>query len=143
MDTTTMLVLSKNITIQDNIKAVYYGYRQQLNDKGELVDVITPMSDNEGKPVMRALSIKVALTDTFIKDNKDKQFPLYVKVDTNKKDEKGNSYAFVTVDKDASGKIRRDKYGKKHLVLVINKSEEVTEAPRKTYTLDDLDTFEG
>lgn len=143
MDTTTMLVLSKDI-IQDNRKfTVYYGYRQQVNDKGELVDVVTPMSDKDGKPVMRTLSIKVALTDTFIKDNKDKQFPLYVKVDLNKKDEKGNSYAFVTVDKDGSGKIRKDKLGKKHLVLVINKSEEVIEAPRKTYTLDDLDTFEG
>ena len=139
----TLLVLSKEVTKDNHKFTVYYGYRQDKNDKGEFVDRLTPITDKEGKPAMISKSIKVALTAEFIEKHKDKQFPLFITLDMNKKGKDGKSVAYVTVDKDSSKKVRKDKNGNKHLILVIKDAEAVAEAPRKSYSLDDLDTFNG
>lgn len=143
MDKETLLVLSKEVTKDNHKFTVYYGYRQDKNEKGEFVDRLTPITDKEGKPAMISKSIKVALTDEFLNKHSDKAFPLFVTLDMNKKDKEGKSLAYVTVDKDANKKVRKDKNGNKHLILIIRDAEEVIEAPRKSYSLDDVDTFNG
>ena len=49
---------------------------------------------------------------------------------------------YVTVDKDKDKKARKDKYGRKHLILIIRDAE-FKEMPRKSYSLEDLDSFAG
>ena len=139
----TMLVLSKEVTKDNHKFTVYYGYRQDVNEKGEFIDRKTTTIGNDGKPVTISKSIKVALTDSFLKKHEGKSFPLLVTIDMDKKDKQGHSLAYVTVDKDSNKVVRKDKNGKKHLILVIKDAEEVIEAPRKSYSLDDVDTFEG
>lgn len=139
----TMLVLSKEVSKDNHKFTVYYGYRQDKNEKGEFVDRQTTTIGNDGKPVTISKSIKVALTEDFLKKHEGKSFPLFVTIDMDKKDKEGKSLAYVTVDKDSNKVVRKDKNGKKHLILVIKEAEEVIEAPRKSYSLDDVDTFEG
>lgn len=138
-----MLVLSKEVSKDNHKFTVYYGYRQDKNEKGEFVDRLTTTIGNDGKPVTISKSIKVALTEDFIKKYNDRHFPLFVTLDMDKKDKQGHSLAYVTVDKDSNKNVRKDKNGKKHLILVIKDAEEVIEAPRKSYSLDDVDSFEG
>ena len=143
MDKRYMLVLSKEITKDNNKFTVYYGYRQDKNEKGEFVDRKTMITDENGQPKEISRPIKVALAKSFLDANKDKSFPLFVTLDMSKKDKEGNSVAYVNVDRDSNKNVRKDKNGKKHLILVIKEAEEVIEAPRKSYSLDDVDTFNG
>lgn len=124
---------------------VYYGYRQQQDKDGNISDVVTPTTDKDGKPAMKAIPIKVKLAEGFIKKVEKATFPLLLTLDTERKvtmnNEQKDSF-YITVDKDKDKKARKDKYGKKHLILIIRDAE-YTEMPRKSYSLDDLDTFEG
>ena len=124
---------------------VFYGYRQQQDSEGNISDVLTPGVDSEGKPTMKAMPIKVKLAESFIKKVEQAAFPLLLTLDDSKKvsingEEKDSFY--VTVDKDKDKKARKDKYGKKHLILIVRDADFV-EMPRKSYSLDDLDSFEG
>lgn len=143
MDIKTMLVLSKKVNVDDQEFEVYYGYRQDKNKDGEFVDRLTPVVDKEGKPAMISKSIKIALAGEFLDSVKDKTFPLFVTIDMDKVDENGRKVNYVTIDKDSNKNVRKDKNGNKHLILIIRKAEEVIEAPRKSYSLDDVDTFNG
>ena len=70
------------------------------------------------------------------------EFPIRMELDTNHKLKDGRDSFFVTVDKDANKKVRKDKYGKRHLVCVIREPISMTPVERKTYSLADLDDFE-
>lgn len=124
---------------------VYYGYRQQQDKEGNISDVLTPMQDSEGKPIMRAIPIKVKLAESFIKKVEKASFPLLLTLDEDKKVDingvESDSF-YVTVDKDKDKKARKDKYGRKHLILIIRDAE-FKEMPRKSYSLEDLDSFAG
>ena len=124
---------------------VFYGYRQEQNKDGTYSDVLTPVIDKEGKPAMKAIPIKVRLSEDFNKKVEKLTFPLLLTLDTDKKvtidGQEKDSY-YVTVDKDKDKKARKDKYGKKHLILIVRDAE-YQELPRKSYSLDDLDSFEG
>ena len=124
---------------------VFYGYRQQQDKEGNISDVLTPITDKDGHPQMRAIPIKVKLSETFMKKVENATFPLLVTLDNERKvvfnNEEKDSF-YVTVDKDKDKKARKDKYGKKHLILIIRDAE-YQELPRKSYSLDDLDSFEG
>ena len=123
----------------------YYGYRQQQDKDGNLSDVVTMTTDAEGKPLAKAMPIKVKLGQDFVKKVENASFPLLLTLDTEKKvlinNEEKDSF-YVTVDKDKEKKARKDKYGKKHLILIVRDADFV-EMPRKSYSLDDLDSFEG
>lgn len=124
---------------------VYYGYRQQQDKEGNITDVLTPITDEKGAPTMKAIPIKVKLSEDFVKKTKDLSFPLLLTLDTDRKVKLGNEERdsfYVAVDKDKDKKARKDKYGKKHLILIIRDAE-IKEMPRKSYSLDDLDSFEG
>ena len=51
----------------------------------------------------------------------------------------GNDSFFLTMDKDIDKKPRLDKYGKKHLVLVVREWKSIEEAPTTSYRFDDLE----
>ena len=124
---------------------VFYGYRQQEDKDGNISDVVTPITDKEGKPAMKALPIKVKLSEDFNKKVEKLPFPLLLTLDSDRKvtinGEKKDSF-YVTIDKDKDKKVRKDKYGRKHLILIIRDAE-YKEMPRKSYSLEDLDSFEG
>ena len=77
-------------------------------------------------------------------------FPLVMKVDDEAtlqiKDKEGNDKVIrackLKIDRDANGNPRLDKYGKRHLVCVINQVLEVSEAPNREITWDDVMDFE-
>lgn len=124
---------------------VYYGYRQQQDQEGNISDVLTPITDKDGKPAMKAIPIKVKLSEDFTKKVEKAIFPLLLTLNSDKKvslngEEKDSFY--ITVDKDKDKKPRLDKYGKKHLILIVRDADFI-EMPRKSFTFDDLDSFEG
>lgn len=142
-----LFILCKSEIVNDNGSKfpVFYGYRQQQDKDGNISDVVTPTTDSEGNPAMKALPIKVKLSEDFIKKTEKVSFPLLLTLDSDKKvlinkEEKDSFY--VTIDKDKDKKPRKDKYGKKHLILIIRDAE-YQEMPRKSYSLEDLDSFEG
>ena len=124
---------------------VHYGYRQQQDAEGNISDVVTPTTDKDGNPAMKAIPIKVKLSEDFKKKVENATFPLLLTLDTEKKvlinNEEKDSF-YVTIDKDKDKKARLDKYNKKHLILIVRDAE-FKEMPRKSYSLEDLDTFKG
>ena len=74
-------------------------------------------------------------------------YPLMMELDPDlrvkNKDGKYVSSFFVTVDTNKDTKQPRvDKYGKKHLVMIIRDAVNIREKPMTSYSLDDLDDFE-
>lgn len=130
----------------------YFGYRQNMStdEEGDMVfeDVLTPIMAEDGDPDMKALSIKVSMSDEFKLKVKtcNLNLPIILKLDKSKRIiQKGKSVSayFVTPDIDKETKLPRlDKYGCKHLVCVINDAEIVCEKPRNSYDLDDVETYE-
>lgn len=127
---------------------VYFAYRQQLVDN-EYTDVVTPYTKEDGTLDYKAKPIKVRLSQAFEEKLKETKlsFPLLMTLDESVrvKNEKGQyvSGHFITVDTDKKTKQPRlDKYGKRHLVLVIRDAQDIKEKPRATYSFDDLDDFE-
>ena len=129
----------------------YFGYRQQDTGDGtgtQLEDILTPVTDENGNPAMKAISIKVSLSPLFkLKlETCGLRLPVYISLKKERiqgKDGKlVNSY-FVTPDLDKdTKKPRLDKYGKRHLVLVINDATILAEKQRDEYDLDDIESFE-
>lgn len=127
---------------------VYFAYRQELVD-GEYKDVMTPITTSDGKLDYISKPIKVRLSQEFEKKLKATKlsFPLLLTLDSEKhiKNQQGQQVSsyFVTVDTVKETKQPRlDKYGKKHLVLVIRDAEDIKEKPHTSYSLEDLDDFE-
>ena len=144
--------------IQDNVEdngtkfTVYYGFRQEVNkNDGSLTDVITPSIDKDGKPVMKARSFKIKFTELFKNTYKDffnGSFPRILLIDLDKvigKDASGDiKEAFFTKDKmkvDGKRRVRKDKYGNEHLLLVINSFSEEKVVERTDYSFDDIDNI--
>lgn len=128
---------------------VYFAYRQELGEDGTYHDQLTPMTDEKGSPIFKAKPIKVRLSEDFEKKLQDSEltFPLMMDLDSESriknKDGKSVSSFFVTVDTDRETKQPRlDKYGKKHLVMIIRDAQNIREKPMTSYSLDDLDDFE-
>lgn len=135
-------VLSKEMERKDNTGKfhTYFGYRvEKIEDK--FVDVVTPFTNQDGKADMKAIPIKIKLTDLFMKKYGNLSLPLLIEVDLDMKLESGKSASFITIDKDKDKKYRVDKNGRQHLVLVIEDGVSVQEYPYEEFTFSDIDTF--
>ena len=128
---------------------VYFAYRQEQDKEGNFQDILTPMTDSENKPIFKARPIKVKLSQDFEKklESMNLMFPLMMKLDEEKRitnrDGKVVRSFYITVDSDRETKQPRvDKYGKKHLLLVIRDADDIREKPLASYSLEDLDNFE-
>lgn len=152
-------VCSKEVEVAPSImKTVYYGFRKEFNEQTQnYIDVVTPTVDKDGKPLMRAVSFKVKFTDyakehyLIDKENCLLKFPVILDVDldavleddADKPDNEQRHYAFITKDRDSTTKkVRLDRNGKSHLVLVINKVHSFIEVGKTDYSFDDIDTIE-
>lgn len=122
---------------------IYYCYRQVLNEvSGEYEDLLTPgfvSANGDIKP--RAISIKVKPTKHFEEKYGNCKFPMFVEIDDEVKGDDGKSQYFMKPDKDNTGKVRLDKYGNKHLLMVLHEVSKMWEAPVKSYSIDDVDTY--
>lgn len=138
----TLLVFSKEVNDNNRKFTTYYGYRQTLLPDGTYEDVATPATDEEGKATMITKSIKIKFNEDFLNTHKDLTFPVYMTINKTLKLSDGRDSSFITVDKDSDKKPRLDKNGHRHLVLVVRDVVSITEAPRTSYSLDDLDDFQ-
>ena len=135
-------VLSKDVERKDNTGKfpTYFGYRvEKIEDK--YVDVVTPFTTPEGKADMKAIPIKVKLTDYFMKKYSALSLPLLIEVDLDMRLENGKKASFITIDKDKDKKYRLDKNGRQHLVLVIEDGISVEEYPYEEFDFSDIDDF--
>lgn len=146
----TIVLARKEMDTKDGKRKfnVYFAYRQELVD-GEYTDILTPGTDKDGNPTMKAKPIKVKLSQDFEKklEGMNLTFPLLMKLDEEKRitnrDNKVVRSFYVTVDSDKDTKqARLDKYGKRHLLLVIRDADDIREKPLVSYSLSDLDDFE-
>lgn len=133
-----IMLCKKDIKSGDKEFQVFFAYRQvKVADKYE--DILTPLTDKEGKSIMVARPIKVALS----KDMYDKlsagKFPvgLVLNDELKTKDDKDSFY--VSYDKDKDGKTIVFN-GKRRPILVIRAVEEQYECAVKP-TLDNFDTL--
>ena len=147
----TIVLARKEIESKDKKEKfyAYFAYRQEKGADGELQDVLTPLVDKEGKSMLKARPIKVKLSQDFVKkiESMNINFPLIMRLDENKKitnrDGKLVPSFYITVDTIKETKQPRvDKYGKRHLLLVIRDAEDIREKPLTSYALEDLDAFE-
>lgn len=125
---------------------VYYAYQQQAIEVDGVVqyeDIKTPITLADGTTDMKAIPVNVKLSQDFMKEINDSEvkFPLLLFLDSEIKIDGKDSY-YVTIDKTKEKTPRLDKYGKKHLILVVRHGEFI-EAPRKSYDIDDIATFQG
>ena len=125
---------------------VYYGYQQQeikVDGETHYEDVKLAVTLEDGTTTMKAVPVNVKLAQDFEKEIIDSgvKFPLLLFLDSEVKIEDKDSY-YVTIDKTKDKAPRLDKYGKKHLILVVRHGEFI-EAPRKTYDIGDIATFQG
>lgn len=127
---------------------VYYAYQQEeveVDGEKQYQDVKTSITDpTTGVADMKAVPVNVKLAKDFEKEIIDSgvKFPLLLFLDSESKFEDGRDSYYVTIDKDKNKKARLDKYGKKHLILVVRGGSFI-EAPRKTYDITDIATFQG
>lgn len=135
-------VLTKDVERNDKTGSfpTYFGYRvEKVGDS--FVDVVTPTQNPDGKADMKAIPIKIKLTEFFKAKYPDLQLPLLILVDLDMRLENGKKASFITIDKDANKKYRVDKNGHSHLVLVIEDAISVEPFPYEDMTFDDIDNF--
>lgn len=124
-----------------------FAYRQADND-GVMSDVLSPSTDKDGKPVMVARSIRIALTGEAKKKLiAEGKFPYLLTLEdgltTERKPNGSTPDFYLTWDKDKDGVLRLDKNGKKHRIAVISDYRSALHVePLNTMTLDDIDEFE-
>ena len=127
----------------------FFCYRQ-VERKGE--DGSVTWVDDINPATGKSIPVKVKLADSFKKQHPiaDIKFPVYMVVDMQArtqvttaegKIEEVNT-CYITVDKDKYGKARLDKYGKRHPLCVIHAVVEMSEAPRREISWDDVADFE-
>lgn len=127
---------------------VYYAYQQEeveVDGEKQYQDVKTSITDpTTGVTDMKAVPVNVKLAQDFEEEIIDSgvKFPLLLFLDNETKLPDGRDSYYVTIDKTKDKKARIDKYGKKHLILVVRHGEFI-EAPRKTYDIEDIATFQG
>lgn len=147
----TIVLATKDMPTKDGKDTfpVYFAYRQEKTPSGEYQDVLTSIQDKDGKQTFKARPIKVKLSQDFQKklESTNLMFPLMMRLDENKRmtnrEGKVVRTFYVTVDSDKDTKQPRlDKYGKKHLLLVIRDADDIREKPLASYSLEDLDDFE-
>lgn len=125
----------------------YFGYRQQLNEDNNYEDVLTPGKDKDGKPIMFAKSIRVALTDVAKKKLvAEDNFPYVLALEDGREPlaetELEQPDFYVIIDKDKDKVARLDKNGKQHLIAIISNFRNAVHAePMSSLSLDDLDSF--
>lgn len=137
------LMLCKKKVTDNNGKSfhVVFAYRQELDDKGEYQDVLSPIIDKEGQQQWVARSVKVALGEALRKklDNEDK-YPYRLTIDDEFKLADGRDSYYVTINKDKEGKERLDNNGNRHAIIVIRDVVAYEAVPLKSLTLDDIDS---
>lgn len=127
---------------------VYYAYQQEevvVDGEKQYQDVKTSITDpTTGVADMKAVPVNVKLAQDFEEEIIDSgvKFPLLLFLDSEFKLQDGRDSYYVTIDKDKNKKARLDKYGKKHLILVVRGGSFI-KAPRKTFDITDIATFQG
>lgn len=130
-------------------KPIIFCYRQ-VERKGEdgsvtWVDEINPATG-------KSTSVTVHLTEHFKNEHplESVPFPCYMTVDMARRIEVINSEGekkevnacYLTIDKTQDGKARLDKYGKRHPICIINSVVEISEAPHREITWDNVADIE-
>lgn len=154
-------VVQDTIDVNGTKQPIYYGYRQvEDKDTHTLIDVVTPSVDKDGKPIMKAKSFKIKITEllkTRRPDFLSRKFPCVLLVSLDETlmnpngtlliDDKGQpvKMSFFTLDKkrDENGKRtpRLDKNGNIHLLLVVNDYIDIKDIEYTDYSFDDVDNF--
>ena len=136
--TETILLMTKKITTKEGKKFdTFYAYRTTLDNNGVRVK---RLSAKNGKPISLKVNLVEGAQNRLLADINQKKytFPVYMTLDDTIKIN-GNDSFFLTMDKDIDKKPRLDKYGKKHLVLVVREWKSIEEAPTTSYSFDDLE----
>ena len=121
-----------------------FGYKVDKQEDGTFKTREYPTVAPDGSTVMKAKSFKVGLGETLAAkltvDNN--QFPYIVTYDDEVVDKDGKKVNYIKVDKDKDKKVRLDKNGRRHAVLVIREVIEFTPCPRTDINFDDIEDFE-
>lgn len=148
MATKFLKVCSKPVkTAEGKTFDAFFAYRQEMNADGIPTDVLTPSTDADGKAIMIAKSIRVALTGAAEKKLKlDANFPYLLTLEDGNEPldytELEQPDFYVTIDKDKDGNPRLDKKGNKHLIAIISNFRAYSHvAPASSLSLDDIDNF--
>lgn len=123
----------------------YFCYKQnEVQDEEGNISYTDEINPATGK----AQGVKALLPDDMLKRHgiTNNMFPLYMTVDmeatlevTTKDGSKVTVRACkLKIDRDKEGNPRLDKYGKRHVVCVINDVVKFSEAPRREITWDDV-----
>ena len=85
----TIVLATKEMKTKDGKSTfpVYFAYRQEKTPNGEYQDVLTSMTDKDGKQIFKARPIKVRLSQDFEKklESTNMAFPLLMRLDENKR----------------------------------------------------------
>lgn len=127
---------------------IYYAYQQEevvIDGEKQYQDVKTAITNPVTNVTdMKSVPVNVKLAQDFEEEIIDSnvKFPLLLFLDSELKLDDGRDSYYVTIDKTKDKVARLDKYGKKHLILVVRHGEFI-EAPRKNYDITDIATFQG
>lgn len=133
----------KEVTVGDKTFPTLFAYKTMKNDKGEIVTLTVPSTDEKGTPIMKAKSFKVALAEELFNTlEKENKYPYLVTIDEDLKLADGRDSFYITVDKDKNGDVRYDKYNHKHPIMVIRAVKHYEQAPKTSISFEDIDTFD-
>ena len=138
-----LMLCKKKVKNGNQSFEVTFGYRQNKKEDGTFEDVKTVIFNADGTTKDVAKSIKVALADSLRKElDADNHYPYRLVLDDELKLDNGDDSYYVTINKDKEGKLRLDKQGHKHAIIVIRKVKSYEPVPLKSLTLDDIDNIE-
>ena len=138
-----LMLCKKKVKNGNQSFEVTFGYRQNKKEDGTFEDVKTVIFNADGTTKDVAKSIKVALADSLRKElDADNHYPYRLELDDELKLENGDDSYYVTINKDKEGKLRLDKQGHKHAIIVIRIVKSYEPVPLKSLTLDDIDNIE-
>ena len=133
MSNTTFIKLCKkkvSVSPTQSFNA-YFCYRVILNDKGQWEDIVTPTTNGQ----IKTTSIRVALSSSLRKEfEKEDKFPYILELDNST-----DKDYYITKDKDSKGKVRLDKNGQSHLILVLRSYTSKQYLEHIKVLVDDLD----
>lgn len=121
----TIKLCTKTMKTKDNNREfqVYFGYLYDTDKDGNRLETHNDKS------------LKIRLTKELeerLKRDFDNKYPFFMLLDEDSKD------YFVTIDKYKSGKLKLDKEGNKHCIMVISNFRDIQEAPIERLTIKDM-----
>ena len=122
---------------------VTFGYIQELLEDGTFKDKTTVVFNADGTTKDVAKSVKVALGEELRKKlDLENAYPYRLTLDDDLKTADNKDSYYVTINKDKDGKLRLDKKGHKHAIIVVRAVTSYEPVPLKSLTLDDIDNIE-